>query len=186
MGIISWNGVAVTLIDTAGMRSGAASDAPDEVEARGIELGEKRVASADVVVVVNDGEPWNEGRRYGERALLVRSKADLGVDGRPALATSAVTGAGLEELKQRVISVAGVAAREGSEDAFVTTERQHGVMIVARDALASAVAARTAGRVAEVVALELRQAAAALAQLRGNEVGERVLDEVFARFCIGK
>lgn len=181
-----WNGVAVTLIDTAGMRSGAASDAPDEVEARGIELGEKRVASADVVVVVNDGEPWNEGRRYGERALLVRSKADLGVDGRPALATSAVTGAGLEELKQRVISVAGVAAREGSEDAFVTTERQHGVMIVARDALASAVAARTAGRVAEVVALELRQAAAALAQLRGNEVGERVLDEVFARFCIGK
>jgi tRNA U34 5-carboxymethylaminomethyl modifying GTPase MnmE/TrmE len=40
--------------------------------------------------------------------------------------------------------------------------------------------------VSEVVALELRQAAAALAQLRGTEVGDRVLDEVFARFCIGK
>jgi len=59
-------------------------------------------------------------------------------------------------------------------------------MVVARDALGAAVAARAAGAVSEVVALELRQAAAALAQLRGTEVGERVLDEVFARFCIGK
>jgi tRNA U34 5-carboxymethylaminomethyl modifying GTPase MnmE/TrmE len=32
----------------------------------------------------------------------------------------------------------------------------------------------------------LREAVRALAQLRGVEVGDRVLDEVFARFCIGK
>jgi tRNA U34 5-carboxymethylaminomethyl modifying GTPase MnmE/TrmE len=32
----------------------------------------------------------------------------------------------------------------------------------------------------------MRQGVAALAQLRGIEVGERVLDELFARFCIGK
>jgi tRNA U34 5-carboxymethylaminomethyl modifying GTPase MnmE/TrmE len=36
------------------------------------------------------------------------------------------------------------------------------------------------------VAVELREAARALARLRGVEVGDRVLDEVFARFCIGK
>jgi len=59
-------------------------------------------------------------------------------------------------------------------------------MVVARDALAAAVAARSAHAVSEVVALELRQAAGALAQVRGTEVGDRVLDEVFARFCIGK
>ena len=39
---------------------------------------------------------------------------------------------------------------------------------------------------AEVVAVELREAVRALAELRGLEVGDRVLDEVFARFCIGK
>ena len=177
-----WSGVAVTLIDTAGLR-----EAADPVEARGIELGEKRVEAADVVIVVNDGSAaWNDGSRYGERAVVVRSKADLGESPRPALATSTVTGAGLAELQQRVIALAGVAEREGSEAAFVTTERQHGVMVRARDALASAVAARTSGAVAEVVALELREAAAALAELRGTEVGDRVLDEVFARFCIGK
>jgi tRNA modification GTPase len=181
-----WNGVAVTLIDTAGLRPTA-----DAVEARGIELGERRVESADVVVVVNDGTPpWHDGSRYGDRAIVVRSKTDLGAGATvatlPALPTSAVTGAGLDALKARVLELAGIAAAEGAEDAFITTERQHATMVAARDGLAAAVAARSARAVAEVVALELRQAAGALAQLRGTEVGDRVLDEVFARFCIGK
>jgi len=182
-----WNGVAVTLIDTAGLRPTA-----DAIEARGIELGSRRVESADVVVVVNDGvSGWDDGARYGSRAVVVRSKSDLAAgsgsgSGSKEIATSAVTGEGLEALKARVLELAGIAAAEGAEDAFITTERQHATMVVARDALAAAVAARSSRAVSEVVALELRQAAGALAQLRGTEVGDRVLDEVFARFCIGK
>ncbi|TMQ26702.1 MAG: GTP-binding protein [Deltaproteobacteria bacterium] len=180
-----WRGVAVSLIDTAGLR---ATD--DPVEQRGIALGEARVASADVVVVINDGTATlDDGARFGERAVLVRSKADLG--DAPAglhghLATSAATGHGLDELRRRVLAVAGVADQEGSEQAFVTTARQQALASAARDAFAAARAARGAHRPPEVVAVELRDAARDLAQLRGVEVGERVLDEVFARFCIGK
>jgi tRNA modification GTPase len=178
----SWDGIAVTIIDTAGTRETA-----DAIEARGIALGEQRVASADVVVVVNDGEhPWDDGARFDGRAIVVRSKADLGGDARGALATSAATGQGLDDLRRRVLELAGVAEREGSEEAFVTTARQQASAAAARDALAAAFAAWHGGQVPEVVALELRQAASALAQLRGVEVGDRVLDEVFARFCIGK
>jgi len=177
-----WNGVAVTIVDTAGTRSTA-----DAIEARGIELGEARVASADVVVVVNDGSgAWDAGERYGARAVVVRSKADLGGELHGVLATSAATGQGLDALRTRVLEVAGVAEREGSEEAFVTTARQHAAAAAARDAFSAALAAWSAGAVPEVVALELRQGAQALAQLRGVEVGDRVLDEVFARFCIGK
>jgi tRNA modification GTPase len=178
----TWDGIAVTIIDTAGTRETA-----DAIEARGIALGEQRVASADVVVVVNDGEhAWDDGARFGARAVVVRSKADLGGESRGALATSAASGQGLDELRQRVLELAGVAEREGSEEAFVTTARQQASAAGARDALAAALAAWRRSEVPEVVALELRQAASALAQLRGVEVGERVLDEVFARFCIGK
>ena len=181
----AWNGVAVTLIDTAGLR---ATD--DPVEERGIALGEARVASADVVVVVNDGAaPWDDGARFGERAVVVRSKADLGVvTAAPGdcLPTSAATGQGLEELRRRVLELAGVADQEGSEQAFVTTARQQALAAAARGALAAALAARRDQRPPEVVAVELREAARDLAQLRGVEVGDRVLDEVFARFCIGK
>jgi tRNA modification GTPase len=177
-----WNGVAVTIIDTAGTRTTS-----DAIEARGIELGEQRVASADVVVVVNDPtSPWDDGSRFGGRALVVRSKADLGGDMRGAFATSAATGQGLDELKGRVLALAGVADREGTEDAFVTTARQQATAAGARDGFGAALSAWRAGRVPEVVALEVRQGLGALAQLRGVEVGDRVLDEVFARFCIGK
>jgi tRNA modification GTPase len=177
-----WRGVAVTLIDTAGIR-----DTADPVEQRGIALGEARVASADVVVVVNDGvAPWDDGARYGERVVRVRSKADLGGDAQGSLATSATTGQGLDELRLRVLDVAGVADQEGSEQAFVTTARQQALAAAARDAFGAALVARQVRRPPEVVAVELREAARALAQLRGVEVGDRVLDELFARFCIGK
>ena len=177
-----WSGVAVTLIDTAGLR---ATD--DPVEQRGIALGEARVASADVVVVVNDGTAgWDDGARFGDRAVAVRSKADLGGGGLPGLATSATTGEGLDELRRRVLAVAGVADQEGSEQAFVTTARQQALATAARDGLAAALAARGDRRPPELVAVELREAVRALAQLCGVEVGDRVLDEVFARFCIGK
>ena len=177
-----WSGVSVTIVDTAGTRATA-----DAIEARGIELGEQRVATADVVVVVNDGSgAWNDGARYDGRALVVRSKADLGGDLHGSLATSATTGQGLDELRRRVLDLAGVGDREGAEEAFVTTARQHAACVTARDALAAALVAWRGSSVPEVVALELRQAAQALAQLRGVEVGERVMDEVFARFCIGK
>jgi len=180
----TWSGVAVTLIDTAGLR-----ETSDAIEARGIELGERRVASADVVVVVNDGEsPWDDGVRFGDRALVVRSKCDLDASEgqREGLATSSATGAGLDELKRRVLAIVGVAEREGAEDAFVTTARQQATASAAGAAFAAAHAAFLAARPHEVVALEIRQGVHALALLRGVEVGERVLDEVFARFCIGK
>ena len=177
-----WSGVAVALIDTAGLRT-----TDDPVEQRGIALGEARVASADVVVVVNDGvAAWDDGVRFGARAVVIRSKADLGGEPGAGLPTSAATGQGLEALRRRVLAVAGVADQEGSEQAFVTTARQQALAAGARDGFAAAVAARREGRPAEVVAVELREAARALAQLRGVEVGDRVLDEVFARFCIGK
>jgi len=177
-----WDGVAVTIIDTAGTRT-----TTDAIEARGIELGEQRVASADVVVVVNDGAvAWDDGARYGARSLVVRSKDDLGGGTHGALSTSAATGHGLDELRRRVLALAGVADREGSEDAFVTTARQHATAAAARDAFTAALTAWRGRQVPEVVALEVRQGLAALAQLRGVEVGDRVLDEVFARFCIGK
>jgi tRNA modification GTPase len=178
-----WDGVAVTLVDTAGLR---ATD--DPIEQRGIALGEARVASADVVVVVNAPDsPWDDGQRYGARALLVRSKLDIAAvipDG--ALGTSAKTGQGLEELRRRVLATAGVADREGSEHSFVTTARQQGLAATARDAFSAASIAWSSKQPPEIVAVELRQGAQTLAQLRGVEVGERVLDEVFARFCIGK
>lgn len=176
-----WDGVAVTLVDTAGTR---ATD--DPIEQRGIALGEARVESADVVLVINDGiAPWDDGARFAERAIVVKSKGDMSGSDR-GLITSATTGEGLAALQGAVLAVAGVADTEGGEQPFVTTARQQALAAAAREAFAAARAARIEKVPPEVIAVELRTAAQSLAQLRGVEVGDRMLDELFARFCIGK
>ncbi len=190
-----WEGVAVTLVDTAGTR-----DTADDVELRGIALGARRVETADVVLVLHDADHPVAASSYGGRAVHVRTKVDLRGSARgvpegssagpsrsePEVVTSAVTGEGLDRLRAVVLAVAGVADAEGSEHGIVTTARQHALADAARTAFTVAAEQWARREVPEVIAVEVRHGAEALAQLRGLEVGERVLDELFARFCIGK
>jgi tRNA modification GTPase len=178
-----WNGVRVTIVDTAGTR-----ETTDHIEQQGIAFGEKRAALADVVVVINDGKSlWNDGATFGDRALVIRSKIDLGGEVRDEVVrTSARTGAGIDQLKRLVLEKLDVVDREGSEDAVITTERQREAVIEARSGIGASRQALQAKQPLELIALELRTVTRALARLRGVEVGERVLDELFARFCIGK
>ncbi len=99
------------------------------------------------------------------------------------IVTSAVTGQGIEELKAAVVATVDVGGEEGM---VVTSERQRDLLARASAALARAEAAVRGGQAEEVLALEAREAAQALAQVLGEEVGEEMLDALFARFCIGK
>jgi tRNA modification GTPase len=175
---VEWDGIAVTLIDTAGERA-AASD----VEERGIALGRERAANADVRVWIDEA---GQGPAPSAGTVVVRSKADLaGETPAGALATSARTGAGLDDLRARILEVAG-AVGEGDDAVVVTSERQRGLLERASRGLARAADAIGAAMPAEVVAVDARDALSALAAVTGEEVGEDVLDALFARFCIGK
>jgi tRNA modification GTPase len=177
---VEWDGIAVTLIDTAGERTTVVAS---EVEERGIALGRERAANADVRVWIDEA---GQGNTNDPATLLVRSKADLGGE-TPAgvLATSARTGAGLDALRARILEVAG-AAGEGDDTVVVTSERQRGLLERASRGLARSADALSAAMPAEVVAVDARDALSALASVTGEEVGEDVLDALFARFCIGK
>jgi tRNA modification GTPase len=175
---VEWDGIAVTLIDTAGERSAAS-----EVEERGIALGRERAANADVRVWIDEA---GQGVAPDTSTVIVRSKADLGGE-TPAgvLATSARTGAGLDALRAKILEVAG-AVGEADDAVVVTSERQRGLLERASRGLARAADAIASAMPAEVVAVDVRDALSALAAVTGDEVGEDVLDALFARFCIGK
>jgi tRNA modification GTPase len=188
---VVWSGVPVTLIDTAGWRSASG------VERRGIEAGEKRAERADVRVELIPAEFWGATRTRTttrgdgqqetgnrQRAMRVVSKGDELEGGAGGMiVTSALTGAGIEELKAAVVASVGVGGEEGI---VVTSERQRELVARAGEALGRAAVAAGAGQAEEVLALEVREAAQALAQVLGEEVGEEMLDALFARFCIGK
>ena len=174
---VVWNGIPVTLIDTAGERA-----AESALERRGVELGRARAARADVRVALREAGSPGELEPDG---MLVWSKIDLS-PAEGALGVSALTGQGLAELREAILERALGSSSEGSEEVLVSTERQRALVDEAAAAAARAAELAGAGRPPELVAVELREAAVKLGQITGEEVGEDMLDRLFARFCIGK
>lgn len=179
---VLWDGVAVTLLDTAGVR-----EAGDAVEAAGIALGAARAATADVVLLVSDqAATWPAGPP-GRPTVRVQTKRDLdGPLAVDAIGTSATTGAGLADLRRAVLAAAGVGDAERGDEHVVVSARQRELLVTAGAALAQAARLLVAAQPTELVAVELRAAMDALAAVTGREVSEAMLDALFARFCIGK
>lgn len=101
------DGWPVELTDTAGVR-----ESDDALEAAGVAKTRQELQTADVVALVFDAtRPWSPDdealRAAAPGAILVHNKCDLARDGRGrpgGLATSAVTGAGIQELTQAMVA----------------------------------------------------------------------------------
>ncbi len=170
------DGLAVTLLDTAGLRETA-----DPVEQIGVARALARAGTADLRVFLLDHD--------GEVLLMTPKDEDIVVQGKADVrprngAVSGRTGQGLDQLVARITAVlAGKAASAG----VMTRERHKVAMIRAVEAMESARnQVQGFGGAAELVALDLRRAARALDMLVGRVDTENLLDEIFASFCIGK
>jgi tRNA modification GTPase len=193
---IELSGLAVRLVDTAGLREGARG-----IEAQGVALAEERLAAADLALAVLDaGEPLREGdlalaERLSTRPhLVVLNKADLpqrltleearrrfpGAAG--VLSVSALKGEGIEGLKERLASLLAPEALP----AVAPGLRHQDALRRTREATLSAVSALEAGLPAEVFAAELKAALTALGEVCGETATEEILERIFSRFCIGK
>ena len=193
-GSIEIDGIPLHVVDTAGLRP-----TTDAVERIGIERTRSAIEGADLALIVTDvREPIAERDiadqlPAGLPRLVVRNKIDLAgleatstrVGGVPVVALSALTGAGVELLRQAILGLVG--ASEDMEGAFLARERH---LRALGDASARLDAA--AGHLApaapplELFAEELREAQAALAAITGEFTADDLLGEIFGRFCIGK
>lgn len=183
------DGLPVVISDTAGIR-----DTTGSIEQEGIRRTFERARAADLVVwLIDAANPVAavppELAAEGERALAVVNKIDLvqqggnGLSVPRALAISATTGQGLDDLTAR-LSATVKARVDGGEGAAITQERHREAI---RRASESLTAFSKGDRDAlELRAEDLRQAAHALGTLTGRVDVEDVLDQVFGRFCIGK
>lgn len=171
------SGLAVTLLDTAGLR-----ESVDEVERIGVARALHRAKAADLRVFlrVNADEVLLMEPLDGD--IVVLGKADLiGVtDG----AISGKTGLGLEALIEEISNrLQGQAASAG----LLIRERQRNALIDAIAGLDAAEAGLENGlTLPELVAADLRLSARALEMILGRIDVENLLDEIFSSFCIGK
>ncbi len=196
--VITLGGVPVRLSDTAGLRP-----AQDRVEELGIKRTRERLAQADLILYLVDGsqslspEARQDLAELGERAgLAVINKVDLPQEisladlakatALPITKISALTGEGIENLKQQVVDLT---LRRGlnTTGEMVTQARHHQHL---RQCLACLHQARTllaeGDAPWELVALELQEAIRELGEITGQEVGDDVLDRIFSEFCLGK
>jgi tRNA modification GTPase len=198
---IQIEGVPVHVIDTAGLRHDDAVG--DEVERIGMARSWAEIEAADAVVFLHDltrhGEPAYDA---GDRAIAGRLPAALDQSGRllhvhnkcdaaggelpvEGIVLSALTGAGLGELRSRLLECAGWHARP--EGVFTARARHVQALLRTQAHLqqARACADRADGEL-DLLAEELRLAHDALAEITGRFTPDDLLGEIFSRFCIGK
>ena len=193
-------GIALHIVDTAGVRDAATADAADQVERIGIARTWTAAANADCALLIVDdtlgitaGDEAILARLAALPRLIVHNKADLsGARARAELNEgvthvwlSAKTGEGIALLESALLALAGWQA--GVPEQFLARER-HIVALQAAQRHLCAAEPMLGQRPPplELVAEELRLAQAALSGITGEFTPDDLLGEIFSRFCIGK
>ncbi len=188
-GSIEIGGVRFDLYDTAGIREGA-----EEVENIGIDRAKKLIDGADLVLFILDAsEKMGEEDRAvyaslaGKSRLVVYNKTDLADAGEsevPAdIRISAKTGENVQLLRQRMFEICMHGYNADAQ--FLIEERHFAALSRAKHELDEAVA--LCGKIPlDLLGVHLRVAWEALGEISGETESERVIDEIFAKFCVGK
>lgn len=182
------SGLKVRFVDTAGLRQNT-----DTIETIGVEKAKKAVASADVAVVVLDAsrplQAQDEALLSDTKdmpRIIVLNKWDLPAALNPAdfenaVCVSAAKGQGMDQLEEKIVAFGA-----GAGESELTQERHMALAREAAAALRRAAQACKDGEAVDVAAVELNEALHVLGRITGDQVDEKLLDDVFSRFCVGK
>jgi tRNA modification GTPase len=194
------DGIRYALVDTAGLR-----ETEDEIEAMGIARTRQQLEQADAIWWLVDAadppasmiqESTQVSGAGGRPVILVWTKLDqLASDqlapAAPELAHASTAVSLLQpdarnELESMLVRTAHAAGLRGGEHALITRERHRDALTRADEALSRAQDACAAGLDHELVALDVRMALDAVAELVGAVTSDDILNRVFDGFCIGK
>lgn len=202
-GKLSFAGVPVTFVDTAGLR-----ETENRVEKIGIQRSQKAMAESDHIFFVLDLSvpSWREDLREfqampgSERGYFVFNKVDLDRSGEwrsvsgaevekanaieRTLWVSAQTRSGFDELEGLLMSFAKVSDSESSN--VITQARHLEQLQKIHSCLVRAIDLINRDSSPEFIAFELQEAVRAIHELLGKEFHEQVIDRIFKEFCLGK
>ncbi|MCK5113590.1 MAG: 50S ribosome-binding GTPase [Phycisphaerae bacterium] len=204
-------GSVVTLLDVAGF-----APAKNAIESEANIAAHNAIAQADMILLVIDpgdddtsaaGELRASVRSTNPSAplMVIVNKCDACDDDAAARAaeslqlspdakvkiirTSAVTGAGLDELKQLLTETLHLrTVRSGFGIGLHARQRRCllGAIAAIQQARDMLLQCESVTDSAEFVAVELRESLAQLGAISGEVVTEDILGRIFARFCVGK
>ena len=195
---VNINGIPLKLIDTAGIR-----DTKNEVERIGIEKSRKMAKDADLVILIIDGskglslddkEILNIVNR--SRTIVILNKMDLEQkinentevikDFDNIIKISALKKEGINDLYNKITDLFNLNDISIDNDIVITNERHKVLIRKAKEDLISARNGLDNNMPIDIVAIGLKDVLSDLGEITGEEASEEIINEIFARFCLGK
>ena len=197
---INLNGIKIKLSDTAGI-----VDTKDRVEIEGIRRSREKLASADIVVFVIDSSLDITERDMGiydavkhKKTVIVLNKTDLGeheasrrarkeFKDEEIVMVSALKKTGLEELEGAISRKLFSGSLFPSGESPVIMNARHKECIEKAECSTRRALDIFLGHAsAEIVSIDIREAAHSLGLIVGKSIEDDVVERIFSKFCIGK
>lgn len=193
---INIEGVPFKIIDTAGIRK-----AKDEVEKIGIEKAKEMAEEADLIIAILDSSRPIETEDKeilemikGKKAIIVLNKVDILKKEKPSIpdkehkiiAISTKEKIGIEELYLEMINLFSLNQIQVQDEALITNVRHKNAITEARKAIEKALETIQKGLPIDLIAIPVKEALEAIGEITGENASEAIIEEIFARFCLGK
>lgn len=188
--------ITLRLADTAGIR-----ETDDIIEGIGVDMAEKMIDSAELVIAVFDGStPLTDDDLYlinkinNKKCVAVINKNDvhqvidvnfLNKKIQHIVYISAKENIGIEILQHEIEDIFEI-NEQSFNSASAANERQKKCIDNALDSLEQSILALENGELLDAVNVLVDEAEQYLLELTGEKVTDAVVDEVFSRFCVGK
>lgn len=197
--VISIKDIPVKLTDTAGIR-----ETEDQIERIGIEKSKESFNRADLIIFLVDGSSplSKEDRKImsklgGRKVIVLVNKTDLGVlveeeelkitlPHARMIKAAIKENIGIEELEQEIVSLVYGGQIKQEESLLVTNVRHMELLEKARDAIGDAFVMADNKEALDFIEVDVRRCWELLGEIIGESVTEDIIDQVFARFCLGK
>ncbi|NMM62037.1 tRNA uridine-5-carboxymethylaminomethyl(34) synthesis GTPase MnmE [Clostridium sp. P21] len=194
---INIDGVAVKIVDTAGIR-----ETEDFVEKIGVEKSKEKINEADLVILMLDlsRKLDNEDIEIidyikDKKYIILLNKSDLGgkinkgdiknLNSNYIIETSAKTGEGIDKLKE-CIKELFFNGEVISKDILITNTRHKEALIKAKESCIQALDALKNTSAIDLASIDIRNAWMSLGEITGDTLEEDIINKIFSEFCLGK
>ena len=197
--VISIRDIPIKLTDTAGIR-----ETEDQIERIGIEKSKDSFNRADLILFIVDGSSplSGEDRQImskigGRKAIVLINKTDLDLQAEEEeiritlpyakiIRTAIKMNTGIEELEEEIASMVYGGQVTQMESLLVTNVRHMELLEKAKQAIEDAHAMAARSEALDFIEVDVRHCWELLGEIIGESVTEDIIDQVFARFCLGK
>ena len=196
--VINIEGLPIRLMDTAGFRR-----VKGEVERIGIHLTEKRLADADLsLIVIDQSRPLNEddlkliAKSQKKKSLILINKIDLPsrlnekelrtLNGSGVVRISALTGEGIDDLRGAIRDLIMEGDIDTKSSHVVPNIRHKRALKEAFQFFKDAALNTRENLPMEIIATDLNSGLEALGEIIGETTNEDILEMIFKEFCLGK